>query len=246
MVAACSFAFKPCGFSTGLKVACYKIGQRPAMGNRPLNFVTLSGIPIHITELKWPFHPSTSGADWFVLHGRADLLGSDGLHVEVAVGMTQTMKDALGSLEPEQAEGLVVNSIRKTIDNGQLAFVKSGKLQPVHVTSRFYSFMAKCIQFPTQSEQDVLDLLKRRVFWLSAKEGKGAPVSIAHPYDCQYVNFTREKMIELARQLAAEGSINLESEFAVATDALLNEESAFVAAMRKGVEAGIAATKVSA
>src|SRR5215467_14849658 len=142
------------------------------MVTRPLHFVTLSGVPINISELKWPFHSSTSGSDWYVLHGRADLLGSEGLHVEVAVGMTQTMKDALGSLQPEDAEGLVINSIRKTIDNGQLAFVKSGKLQPVHVTSRFYSFAKKAIQFPAQSDQDVLELLKRRVFWLSARVGK--------------------------------------------------------------------------
>jgi len=216
------------------------------MGNRPLQFVTLSGVPIHISELKWPFHASTSGSDWFVLHGRADLLGSGGLHVEVAVGMTQTMKDALGSLDPEEAEGLVVNAIRKTIDNGQLAFVKSGKLQPVHVTSRFYSFVARRIQFPTQSEPDVMELLKRRVFWLSAREGKGAPVSIAHPYDCQYVNFSREKMLELAHQLSAQGLIGLEGEFATSTDALLQEEPSFVAAMNKGVEAGLAANKVSA
>ncbi len=138
------------------------------MSNHPLHFVTLSGVPISVTDLKWPFHPSTSGADWLILHGRADLLGSDeGLHCEVAVGMTQTMKDALGSLAQEHAEGLVVNSIRKVLDNGQLAMVKSGKLQPVHVTSRFYSFTAKKIQFPTQSEDDVREMLKRRVFWLS-------------------------------------------------------------------------------
>jgi len=217
------------------------------MGNRPLHFVTLSGVPIHVSELKWPFHPSTSGADWHVLHGRAELLGSnEGLHVEVAVGMTQTMKDALGSLEPENAESLVVNSIRKTIDNGQLAFVKSGKLQPVHVTSRFYSFREKKIEFPRQQEQDVMEMLKRRVFWLGAKSGKGAPVSVAHPYDCQYVNFSREKMIELAQKLAAQGLLNLESEFATATSALLQEEPAFIAAMNRGVEAGIAANKVSA
>src|SRR5579859_5586232 len=217
------------------------------MSNRPLHFVTLSGVPIYVSELKWPFHPSTSGADWHVLHGRAELLGNDeGLHVEVAVGMTQTMKDALGSLDPENAESMVVNAIRKTIDNGQLAFVKSGKLQPVHVTSRFYSFAAKRIQFPAQPEQDVIELLKRRVFWLSAKEGKGAPVSIAHPYDCQYVNLSREKMLELAHQLATQGLISLEGEFATASDALLKEEPAYVSAMKKGIEAGLAANKVSA
>jgi hypothetical protein len=166
--------------------------------------------------------------------------------VEVAVGMTQTMKDALGSLEPDNAESMVVNAIRKTIDNGQLAFVKSGKLQPVHVTSRFYSFVTKRIQFPTQTEQDVMEMLKRRVFWLGAKSGKGAPVSVAHPYDCQYVNFSREKMVELAQKLAAQGLLNLESEFATATNVLLKEEPAFIAAMHQGVEAGIAANKVSA
>ena len=53
-------------------------------------------------------------------------------------------------------------------------------------------------------------------------------------------------MLELAKQLAAEGWLNVESEFATATPALLKEEAAFIAAMHKGVEAGIAANKVSA
>jgi hypothetical protein len=91
-----------------------------------------------------------------------------------------------------------------------------------------------------------MEMLKRLVFWLGAKSGKGAPVSVAHPYDCQYVNFSREKMVELAQKLAAQGLMNLESEFATATNALLKEEPEFVAAMNKGVEAGIAANKVSA
>jgi len=216
------------------------------MPNHPLHFVTLSGVPISVADLKWPFHPSTSGADWLILHGRADLLGSDeGLHCEVAVGMTQTMKDALGSLAEEHAEGLVVNSIRKTLDNGQLAMVKSGKLQPVHVTSRFYSFPAKQIQFPTQTEDDVREMLKRRVFWLS-KVTNGAPVEVAHPYDCQYVNFTREKMLELAKQLAGQGLMKLEGDQAIASDWLMQQEPAMIAAMQKGVEAGKAATKITA
>src|SRR6516162_5884235 len=162
-----------------------------SMPTETLHFVTLSGVPIAVTELKWPFHPSRSGSDWL----GNDLLGSsEGLHAEVAVGMTQTMKEALGSLAQEHAEGLVVNSIRKTIDNGQLAFMKSGKLQPAHVTSRYYSFINKKIQFPTQSEADVRELLKRRVFWLGYK---GEAVDLAHPYDCQYVNFSREQMLAL-------------------------------------------------
>lgn len=211
----------------------------------PLRFVTLSGVPIEVAELKWPFHQSTSGSDWFVLHGRVDLLdraNPEKLLAEVAIAMTQTMKEALGSLEPEHAESMVVNAVRKTIDNGQLAFLKSGKLQPVHVTSRYYSFALKKTEFPTQSEQDVREMMKRRVFWL----GDQSPVEIAHPYDCEYVNFSREKMLELAGQLAKEGLIELAGDSAQATEALRKEEASVVAAMNKGVEAGRAATKISA
>lgn len=211
----------------------------------PLRFVTLSGVPIEIAELRWPFHPSTSGSDWLVLHGRVDLLeaaGPDRLHAEVAVAMTQTMKEAMGPLEPQHVEGMVVNAIRKTIDNGQLAFLKSGKLQPVHVTSRYYSFILKKVQFPSQTEQDARELIKRRVFWL----GSQTPVEMVHRYDCEYVNFAREKMLELGRQLAAQGLIQLDGDSARATDALRKEEASIRAAMQKGVEAGKAATKISA
>jgi hypothetical protein len=214
------------------------------MPNTSLRFVTLSGVPIHVAELKWPFHASTSGSDWLVLQGRVNLLRSqEGLHAEVAVSMTQTIKEALGSLAQEHAEGLVVNAIRKTIDNGQLAFLKSSKLQPAHVTSRFYSFSAKKIQFPSQAEGDVREMLKRRVYWLG---GKSEAVELAHPYDCQYVNFSREQMLALAAQLAQEGLIHLEGDRAVATQALLAQEPAMLEAMHKGVEAGKAATKVTA
>src|SRR5215510_10923811 len=210
-----------------------------------LRFVTLSGVPIEITALRWPFHQSTSGSDWFVLHGRVDLLdpaSPEKLHAEVAVAMTQTMKEALGSLEPQTVEGMVVNAIRKTIDNGQLAFLKSGKLQPVHVTSRYYSFLLKKVQFPSQSEQDVRGLIKRRVFWL----GQNEPVDVAPQYDCEYVNLSHEKMLALARQLAAQGMILLDGESARPSDELRKEEPGIRAAMQKGVEAGKAAIKVSA
>lgn len=211
----------------------------------PLRFITLSGVPVEIADLRWPFHQSTSGSDWFVLHGRVDLLGEAGsekLHAEVAVALTQTMKEALGSLEPENTESIVVNAIRKTIDNGQLAFLKSGKLQPVHVTSRFYSFVLKKVQFPPQSESEVRDLILRRVFWL----GMEVPVEIAHPYDCQYANFSREKMVELASQLSAEGLIVLSGDSARGTDRLRKRAAAMHEAMHKGVEAGKSAAKISA
>ena len=53
-------------------------------------------------------------------------------------------------------------------------------------------------------------------------------------------------MLAVARQIAGEGLIRLEGDRAVATPALLKEEPAMIQAMHKGVEAGKAATKVTA
>jgi hypothetical protein len=85
-------------------------------------------------------------------------------------------------------------------------------------------------------------LIKRSVFWL----GNEAPVEIAHRYDCEYVNYPREKMLQLAGQLAKEGLIELSGGSARATSALQKEEASMIAAMHRGVEAGKAATKISA
>jgi hypothetical protein len=38
-------------------------------------WVTLTGLPLTI-KLEWPFHLSTSGADFWVLHGDIELAGS--------------------------------------------------------------------------------------------------------------------------------------------------------------------------
>jgi len=71
-------------------------------------------------------------------------------------------------------------------------------------------------------------------------------VEVAHPYDCQYVNCSREKMLDLAKQLAGKGQIKLEGAQASASEWLMQQEPAMMAAMNKGVEAGKAATKVTA
>jgi hypothetical protein len=45
-------------------------------------YVTLGGLPLLI-ELKYPFHKSGSGADFWVLHGDIQLGNSEGLHAPV-------------------------------------------------------------------------------------------------------------------------------------------------------------------
>src|SRR6202158_5689497 len=104
---------------------------------RKKTWVTLSGLPLTI-ELEWPFHRSTSGADFWVLHGDIRLEGSEGLHAPMAVNLSATVREVLPSLEPKDAEAPVINALRKEVDKRQREFVKSGKLVPLPLSSRHY------------------------------------------------------------------------------------------------------------
>src|SRR5271168_4086827 len=102
-------------------------------------WVTVSGLALRF-RLDWPFHPSTSGADFWVLHGDMRLEGSGGLHAPVAVNLSQTVREVMPSLEPADVEAPVINALRKEVDRKQIEFLKSGKLLPVPFSSRHYSF----------------------------------------------------------------------------------------------------------
>src|ERR1700747_2799446 len=102
-------------------------------------WVTLSGLPLTI-ELEWPFHRSTSGADFWVLHGDIRLENSNGLHALVAVNLSATVREVMPSLQPKDAEAPVINALRKEVDRRQIEFVKSGKLLPVPFSSPHYVF----------------------------------------------------------------------------------------------------------
>ncbi|PYX63864.1 MAG: hypothetical protein DMG74_15110, partial [Acidobacteria bacterium] len=52
-------------------------------------YVTLRGLPLSF-RLEWPFHKSTSGADFWVLHGDIRLENTDGLHAPVSVNLSAT------------------------------------------------------------------------------------------------------------------------------------------------------------
>src|SRR5260370_33875826 len=110
-----------------------------AQGGEKKIWVTLTRLPLTM-ELGWPFHRSTSGADFWVLHGDIRLENSDGLHAPVAVNLSATVREVLPSLEPGDVEAPVINALRKEVDRRQIEFVKSGKLKPVPFCSRHYDF----------------------------------------------------------------------------------------------------------
>jgi hypothetical protein len=192
-------------------------------------YVTLTGLPLLI-ELKWPFHKSGSGADFWVLHGDIKLGGSEGLHAPVAVNLSATVREVLPSLEPKDAEGPVINSLRYNVDRRQLEFVKSGKLVPVQFSSRHYDFKRNKWVFGKASDEDISLLIARKVFWQRRLTESAAWTG--DPTEALYVETTREHVLELARKLSEDGLMTAEGERASANAALMAQAEKFEADMR--------------
>src|ERR1700740_2554866 len=126
-------------------------------------WMTLSGLPLTF-HLEWPFHKSTSGADFWVLHGDIRLENSNGLHALVAVNLSATVREVMPSLQPKDAEAPVINALRKEVDRRQIEFVKSGKLLPVAFSSRHYDFKRAKWVFGKASDETIAEFVERKVF----------------------------------------------------------------------------------
>ena len=194
--------------------------------------MTLAGLPLSF-ELHWPFHKSTSGADFWVLHADIRLENSSGLHAPVAVNLSATVREVMPSLEPKDAEAPVINTLRKEVDRRQIEFVKSGKLVPVHFSSRHYDFKRNKWVFGKASDDDVRLLIARKVYWQTRLAG--GPVWIGEPADALYVEASVTHMLEIARSLASEELMTLEGEWASANAALMAQTEKFEADMRLAV-----------
>ena len=114
-------------------------------------YITIDGLPLTL-DLHWPFHKSTSGSDWWVLHGTIRVETTNGLYALVAVNLSATIKEVMPSLDPKDAEAPVINALRKEVDRKQVEFVKSPKLLPVHFSSRHYDFKRNQWRFEKATE----------------------------------------------------------------------------------------------
>jgi len=200
---------------------------------RPECYVTLAGLPIAFGKFQWPFHRSTSGADTYIVHGEMYLAdGRDqNLFAKLAASVTVTFAEIVPAMEQPYAESFVYNAIRKTVDLGQLEFLKSGNRQPVPVTTRFYSRWQKRFVFTETDDHERLEYLLRKVYWLSGVLGEGKAVWIADPRDAQYLNTNEKELLRMAGHEADEGMMNVEGEFAAATPALMAKAAEFQAAL---------------
>jgi hypothetical protein len=216
------------------EMASHLAGEAKRLRNpRPDCYVTLGGLPLAFGKFEWPFHRSTSGADTHIVHGEIHLADgtSNALHAKISASVTLTFAEIVPAMEQPYAETFVYNAVRKTIDMGQLEFVKSGNRQPVPVTTRYYSRWQKKFLFTETDDAERLKYLLRKVYWLSGVLGGGKPVWIADPRDAQYLNTSEADLLRMASHEAGEGLMVLDGEFAAATPALMARAAEYQAAL---------------
>ena len=205
----------------------------------PDAYLTLAGLPVTI-QMQWPFHGSGSGGDFYLLHGTMTLQDGSGLHADVAVQLSQTFKEQLPSLERQDSETAVVNALRKELDRKQLELLKSGKKQPVPISSRHYNIKNHKLVFAKADDAQIREFMQAKVFWLAFKmssEKQEARVWVGDVYDADYMGTTAEHLLEIVKALANEGLLKLEGEFARATDPLIAQSGRFEKSMQMALEA---------
>jgi hypothetical protein len=205
---------------------------------RPECYVTLGGLPVAFGKFAWPFHRSISGADTYIVHGEMQLAdgGAHELEAKLAASVTLTFAEIVPAMEQPYAETFVYNAVRKTIDMGQLEFVKSSNRQPVPVTTRYYSRWQKKFVFTETDDKERLRYLQSKVYWLSGVLGGSKPVWIADPRDAQYLNTTEADLLRMAGAEAGEGLMVLEGEFAAATPALMARAAEYEAMLQGALD----------
>jgi hypothetical protein len=185
-------------------------------------------------KLEWPFHKSTSGADFYVLHADIVLEDSPELHSRVAVNISATVREVMVSLEPKDSEGPVINSLRKEVDRHQLEFLKSGKLVPVNFSSRHWDFKRSKWVFGAATDEVIASLLMRKVYWQSKVAGGKA--WLGDPTEAMYLETTVGHCMQIARNLETQALITLRDERAEPTTALIAQAERIEADRRAAEE----------
>jgi hypothetical protein len=208
-------------------------GVTPAATSKTI-YVTRTGLPLSF-KFDWPFRHATSGADFEVLHAVITLEGSGGLRALVAVNLSATLREVLPSLEREDTEGPVINALRKETDNKQAEFVKSGKLVPLPLSSRHYSFKSKRWMFGKATDEEITTLLERKVYWQTRVVGGG--VWLDDPTEALYLDTSIDHISEIAAGLSKKGLFTMAGGSANASPKLMDQgerfESEMAAALRQ-------------
>jgi hypothetical protein len=187
-------------------------------------YVTRTGLPLSF-RFEWPFRHATSGADFDVLHAVITLESSDGLRALVAVNLSATLREVLPSLEPRDTEGPVINALRKEVDHKQTEFAKSGKLVPLPLSSRHYSFKLKQWVFGKATDEEIARMIERKVYWQTRLVG--GEVWLGDPTEALYLDTSTDHIAEIAAGLVQQGLFTMGRAYATALPALMDHKDRF-------------------
>jgi len=193
----------------------------------------MNGIPVKI-EFNWPYYPSPSGADWFVLHGKMSLMDGSGRWAAISVHLTQTVFAKLKTLDQNVTLAPSLCTARKFADTKDLEFIKSDKLQPTPMSSRMFSVMTQEFTFHKASEEQISDYIQRKVFWQHRDTIMSTPLT--EEWDMMYLGCTADAIKAAAKKLLDQGLLKLDGENASATDALKAKAEEFEAAAHKALD----------
>jgi hypothetical protein len=195
-------------------------------------YVTRTGLPLSF-KLEWPFRRATSGADFDVLHTVITLENSDGLRALVAVNLSATLREVLPSLEPKDTEAPVINALRQEVDHKQTEFVRSGKLVPLPLSSRHYSFKLKQWIFGKATDEEVGSLIERKVYWQTRLVG--GDVWLGDATEALYLDTTTDHIAEIAAEIAQQGLFSIAQGHAAALPALTDQKDRFESEMAEAL-----------
>ena len=125
----------------------------------------------------------------------------------------------------DEVAGFIDSPLRKEVDRRQIEFLKSGKLLPVHFSSRYYDFRRGKWAFGTVGDEEAVRLIERKIFW-QTRASRG-PVWMADPTEALYLGTATEHLLKLAAGLEREGLIKMAGEYATAASAMMGQHDKF-------------------
>ena len=141
-------------------------------------------------------------------------------------------------LDGDLAFWVAINTARKSLDDKQLQLLKSGKRQPVPVSSRCYSLRRGQFTFWHVAPEEIEKFVAAKIFWAGGVERR--PVLIADPCDAMYLDAAdehmQEKLLAAAKNLVSLGMVELAGDYAQATEALVNRAAEFHAAKEQALD----------
>jgi hypothetical protein len=136
------------------------------------------------------------------------------------------MLPMMPGMDADKALSYVVNVVRRMVDTKDLEFLRSGKRQPIDLSSRFKNFKTGEWHFASPTEDEIRELLRQSAYWVGVKMGRGR-FRLADETNALYVEVTKETLGDIAKTLESEGWLKLEGEFAVATEKTKSQASEF-------------------